>query len=129
MRELQVPHVEVQGRVESYNDRKQLKVDGIRPARGPVDPVRFLPRTDLDMRRLFARLAEIHQEISCPYLRQLIKSFLGDESFRRRFLIAPAAVQNHHAYVGGLLEHVVSLSEACLRLTFCLLYTSDAADE
>ncbi|MFC1708326.1 3'-5' exoribonuclease YhaM family protein, partial [Planctomycetota bacterium] len=113
---LRVDHVEVEGRVETYKDRKQCNLRRIAPVTEPVDPVRFLPRTDKDIRELFTQLGRIHKSITNPYLRQLVKSFLGDEEFRRSFLIAPAAVNNHHAYVGGLLEHVVSLSEACVRI-------------
>jgi 3'-5' exoribonuclease len=88
----------------------------IEPASGEIDPLQFLPKTPLDVRTLFNRLAQIHRDIDNPYLRRLIKGFLGDEGFRRRFLLAPAARNHHHPYLGGLLEHVVSLSEACCRV-------------
>ncbi|MHC4393919.1 MAG: 3'-5' exoribonuclease YhaM family protein [Planctomycetota bacterium] len=116
VKSLQVDYVDVEGRVELYNERKQASLTVLSPARGPVDPFQFLPRTGKDVRALFSRLGQMHRSIQCPYLRQLIKSFLGDEDFRRRFLVAPAAVNNHHAYLGGLLEHIVSLSDACSRM-------------
>jgi 3'-5' exoribonuclease len=50
-----------------------------------------------------------------PWIRRLVESFLEEPSFRDRFLEAPAAVTNHHAYLGGLIEHIVSLAESCLR--------------
>jgi len=113
---VKLTHVEVEGRTETYRDKLQVNLDVLRPARGPIDPLRFLPRTPHDIRALFRRLGEIHQSIRSPHIRALIRSFLADEGFRRRFLRAPAAVSHHHAYLGGLLEHIVSLSETCCRL-------------
>jgi 3'-5' exoribonuclease len=48
------------------------------------------------------------------HLRDLAECFLVDEAFMAKFTAAPAGVKNHHAYKGGLLEHVVSLMEVCL---------------
>jgi 3'-5' exoribonuclease len=50
------------------------------------------------------------------HLRALVECFLVDEAFVRDFCKAPAGIRNHHAYVGGLLEHVVRLLEAAERL-------------
>ena len=46
-----------------------------------------------------------------PHLRNLAECFLMDDEFMRKFTTAPAGIKNHHAYHGGLLEHVVSLME------------------
>jgi 3'-5' exoribonuclease len=113
---LRVDHVDVEGDIETYNDKRQCRIMRIEPTPGEVDPLQFLPKTPLDVRGLFNRLAQIHRDIKSPYLRRLIKGFLGDENFRRRFLLAPAARNHHHPYLGGLLEHVVSLTEACCRI-------------
>ena len=51
-----------------------------------------------------------------PHLRNLAECFLMDEEFMRKFCRAPAGVKNHHAYLGGLLEHVVGLMELVARL-------------
>ena len=51
-----------------------------------------------------------------PHLRNLAECFLLDEEFMRKFSQAPAGVKNHHAYHGGLLEHVVSLMELVVRV-------------
>ena len=50
-----------------------------------------------------------------PHLRNLAECFLMDEEFMGKFTRAPAGVKNHHAYLGGLLEHVVSLMEVVMR--------------
>ena len=53
--------------------------------------------------------------IKSPPLARLVKAFTDDEAFMDKFCRAPAAMKNHHAYKGGLLEHVVSLMELVLR--------------
>ena len=110
-----VDFVEAAGKVELYNDRKQAKFRGVAPALGAVDPRDFLPRTPRDVWVLLRRLQEIVASMRSAALRRLIASFLEDELFLARFLEAPAAVSNHHAYLGGLIEHIVSLTEACLK--------------
>jgi 3'-5' exoribonuclease len=107
--------VEATGEVQSFNDRKSARFVDVRPATGPVSVRDFLPRTDKNVRVLYARLCEILGSLRNPYVRRLIGTFLDEAAFRDRFLEAPAAVSNHHAYLGGLLEHVVSLSDACIR--------------
>lgn len=112
-----VDFVEAAGRIEVYNDRRQAKFRDVRPAeRALVDPRDFLPHTPHDVRRLLARLREIVASMRNAHLRRLIASFLDDERFLPRFLEAPAAVSNHHAYLGGLVEHIVSLAEAAIKL-------------
>ena len=61
--------------------------------------------------KLAQRLAEILRGLSDPALQNLAECFLMDEQFMEKFLRAPAGVKNHHAYHGGLVEHVVSLME------------------
>ncbi len=107
--------VDATGEVQTFNDRRSARFVDVRPATGPVNPRDFLPRTDKDVRALYQRLVQHIQSIQSPHVRRLIESFLEDRAFRERFLETPAAVTNHHAYLGGLLEHIVSLSEACVR--------------
>jgi hypothetical protein len=60
------------------------------------------------------RLAEILRTIRTPELRNLAECFLMDSEFMGKFTACPAGMKNHHAYKGGLLEHVVSLMELVL---------------
>jgi len=107
--------VEAWGEVQTFNDRRSARFIEVRPASGSFDVRSFLPRTPHDVRKLYARLLEILGLVKGPELRRLLLGFLEDPAFRERFLEAPAAVTNHHAYLGGLLEHIVSLSESCLK--------------
>jgi 3'-5' exoribonuclease len=76
----------------------------------------FLPHTEHDVSKLLERLRGMLRRISNPHLKALAECFLMDEDFLRDFTQAPAGVRNHHAYIGGLLEHVVTLLDAADRI-------------
>ncbi|MBL8799523.1 MAG: HD domain-containing protein, partial [Planctomycetia bacterium] len=76
----------------------------------------FLPHTEQDVSKLLERLRGILLKLSNPHLRALSECFLMDDEFLQGFCHAPAGIRNHHAYIGGLLEHVVTLLEAAERL-------------
>ena len=103
-------YVKVQGRVESYRGKLQLAIERIRRAElSEVDTEDYLPQTKLDVEALFAKLKEYGEGIANPFLQRLVRSVLEDPGVAPRFKRAPAAKMMHHAYLGGLLEHVVSL--------------------
>jgi len=62
---------------------------------------------------LRAKLEELLLGIEQPHIRRIAKAFLEDNEFMANFCAAPAGVKHHHAYSGGLLEHVVQLMEVC----------------
>jgi 3'-5' exoribonuclease len=74
-----------------------------------VDPSDFLPQTSRDIEGMFDRLSKITDSIKTEYLKRLVEAFWKDEAFVRKFKTAPAAKKMHHAYIGGLLEHTVSM--------------------
>jgi 3'-5' exoribonuclease len=74
----------------------------------------FITLQTADVERMRDRLVEILANIETPPLQRLVKAFVDDESFLEKFCQAPAGMKNHHAYRGGLLEHVVSLMELVL---------------
>jgi 3'-5' exoribonuclease len=74
-----------------------------------IEPEDFLPQSTQNVAKLSARLRELLFSMTNPHLRALVECFLIDEDFVRKFTTAPAGIKNHHAYHGGLLEHVVSL--------------------
>lgn len=80
----------------------------------------FMPRTEHDVSKLFERLRGILLKVGNMHLRALVECFLMDEEFVAGFCKVPAGVRNHHAYIGGLLEHVVTLLDGAERL--CPLY-------
>jgi len=82
-----------------------------------VDPEEFLPQSSQNVAKLMARLREILLAMSNPHLRGLVECFLIDDVFVRKFTTAPAGIKNHHAYQGGLVEHVVTLLNLADRIT------------
>ena len=93
----------------------QLIANSIRRARpDEVDETDFLILRSDEIDRMATRLAEILRTIKTPELRNLAECFLMDTEFMAKFTTAPAGMKNHHAYQGGLLEHVVSLMELVL---------------
>lgn len=79
----------------------------------------FTPLGAVDVDKLMVRLAEILRQIADPSLRSLAECFLMDESLLGKLSRAPAGIKHHHAYRGGLLEHVVNLMEVVLRIAPC----------
>jgi 3'-5' exoribonuclease len=81
-----------------------------------VDLADFLPHTPCDVNKLLDHLRATLMKLSNHHLRALAECFLMDEEFMRDFSQAPAGIRNHHAYLGGLIEHVVSLMEVADRI-------------
>jgi 3'-5' exoribonuclease len=102
--------VKVQARVEIYKNRPQLSVMQVRLAKPEeIDLADFLRQTKADVAKLYAQLLEYATSISNPWLKRLTAGTLNDPAIAARYKRAPAAKVMHHAYLGGLLEHVVSL--------------------
>jgi len=102
--------IKVQARVELYRNRPQLAVMQVRLAKPEeIDIADFLPATKADVAKLYSQLLEFAASISNPYLKKLVASILDDPSIAAKYKRAPAAKVMHHAYLGGLLEHVISL--------------------
>jgi 3'-5' exoribonuclease len=102
--------VKVQGRVELYRNRPQLAVQQVRLAKPEeIDLADYLPHTTADVEKMFAELRGYAESISNPWLKQLVLGMIGDPEIARCYKRAPAAKVMHHAYLGGLLEHVISL--------------------
>jgi 3'-5' exoribonuclease len=74
-----------------------------------LDPSDFLPTTRRNVENMFERLLRITDSIETTHLRKLIEAFWNDNELVRRFKTAPAAKKMHHAYIGGLLEHTLSM--------------------
>lgn len=102
--------VKVQGRVELYRNRPQLAVMQVRLAKPEeIDLADFLPQTKADVGKLYEQLLSFAGAITNPWLKKLCLGFVNDPSIAARYKRAPAAKVMHHAYLGGLLEHVISL--------------------
>jgi len=102
--------VKVRGSVSRYDDRMQVKVDQLRKAiKGEAEKMDMLPATSQDVEELWRQLEASVESLTNPDLMRLLKALLADPSIAQAYREAPAARQLHHAWLGGLLEHVVSL--------------------
>jgi 3'-5' exoribonuclease len=105
-------YLRVQGVTQFYNGTLQIIASRIeRLASESIDESDFATLSSADIDRLAARLSEMLRSVADQHLRGLAECFLVDESIMENFVNAPAGVKNHHAYRGGLLEHVVNLME------------------
>jgi len=102
--------VKIRGTYSPFNDKPQLKVDKLRVAKpDEIDKADYLPATTYDVPTLWAELEGFVASFTEPHLKLLVETLLNDERIGGKYREAPAAKQLHHAWLGGLLEHVVSL--------------------
>ncbi len=102
--------IKVQARVEIYRNRPQLSLQQVRLAKPEeVDLADFLPQTKADVGKLYSQLLEYAESIGNPWLKKLVAGIISDPGIAAKFKRAPAAKVMHHAYLGGLLEHVIGL--------------------
>jgi 3'-5' exoribonuclease len=106
--------VKVKGVIHKYNGRWQLTVHKMRKLGDTeIDYSDYIPKTSKDVDQLWRTLCDYIESIETPCLKTLLKEFLADESIVAAYKTAPAAKTLHHAFVGGLLDHVVSLFTVC----------------
>lgn len=106
--------VRVEGNTQLFQGAMQLIVTGIHKARPEeVDENDFMPITPAEIDKLTDRLKQHLRSLQDPALKNLADCFLLDAAFIQKFRRCPAGVKNHHAYVGGLLHHVVQLMDLC----------------
>ena len=103
--------VHVIGGVSDYRGTLQVVIKIMEPFPSDrIDPSDFLPQTSRDIEGMFKRLVKRMDSITTDYLKALIDAFFKDKEFVNKFKTAPAAKKMHHAYIGGLLEHTLSMT-------------------
>jgi 3'-5' exoribonuclease len=105
------------GKVQLFQGSLQVilnTIDRVEPQK--VELTDFLPHTEQSIPKLMDRLRGYLLRLNNLHLRALAECYLMDDAFMRGFTTCPAGVKLHHAYVGGLLEHVVSMMDAADRL-------------
>jgi len=102
--------IEIEGHVEVYRGAVQLRVRRVvRRATDGVDLTDYLPCSARDPNQMYAELLGRAGRLAEGPLRALVLAVLEDPEIAERFRLAPAAMSYHHAFLGGLLEHVTSL--------------------
>lgn len=108
-------YVRIEGSTQLFQGTIQLIATGIRKVSpNEVNPDDFMILDSKEIDGYVVKLGSLLRKLRDPHLLNLAECFLMDDDFMRKFSRAPAGVKNHHAYIGGLLEHVVNLMEVCL---------------
>lgn len=108
-------YIEVVGEVNSFMGSLQVNVKRVRLCReGEYEPANYLPVSEKSVDGMFDELLGIIGSIQNTYLKQLLESFfVQDQSFAKAFQKSSAAKAVHHGFVGGLLEHTLSVTKLC----------------
>jgi 3'-5' exoribonuclease len=106
--------IKVKGLINKYKNRFQLTIHKLRRlGESEVDFADYLPKTTKDIGELWRTLAGFVATFKDPHLKALVEAFMADPEISEAYRNAPAAKTLHHAFIGGLLEHVVSLCQSC----------------
>ena len=104
--------VQLTGTVQSYRDTLQLRIDGITPVpQQEIEVGHFYPASPRNIEQMANELQNLVQSVSNPFLKKLLTYFFKKGDCWLQFQEAPAAKGIHHAYIGGLLEHSLSVAQ------------------
>ena len=108
-------YVDIVADVTSFQGQIQLNVKRARKVReGEYNPADYLPVSKKDIEKMYQELLEYVNKVTNPYLSALLKDlFVNDQEFVRAFKFNSAAKTVHHGFVGGLLEHTLSVTKLC----------------
>ncbi len=108
-------YIEVYGDVNNFQGSLQINVKRIRVCKEEeYNPADYLPVSSKDMDTMFNDLLDFIKSIQNTYLRQLLEAFfVQDKNFVKKFRYSSAAKTVHHGFVGGLLEHTLSVTKLC----------------
>ncbi len=106
--------VKISGQVNEYNGTLQLNLQSVhRIDEAGIDPTDFLPSSKRNPEEMMAELTAYIGKVKDPHFRKLLKMIFQNQELKEKLMKAPAAKAMHHAFLGGLLEHILSLSRLC----------------
>ena len=106
--------LKVKGLINKYKNRFQLTIHKLRRlGDAEIDYSDYLPKTTKNVDELWQVLIDFVDTFQNPHLKSLLRAFMDDPHVAYAYRNAPAAKTLHHAYIGGLLDHVVSLFRSC----------------
>jgi len=106
--------LKIKGLVNKYKNRFQLTIHKLRKlGESEIEFSDYLPKTTKNIDELWQTLAGFVASFQNPHLKSLLQAFMSDPEIAAAYRNAPAAKTLHHAYIGGLLDHVVSLFRSC----------------
>ena len=108
-------YINVMGDITSFQGNLQLNIKRVRKVQeGEYEPKDYLPVSTRDVDEMYGELLALITSIKQPYLKKLLESFfVEDKDFEKRFKFHSAAKTVHHGFVGGLLEHTLSVAKHC----------------
>ena len=114
-------YIEVYGEVNNFQGALQVNVKRIRVCKeGEYDPGDYLPVSSKDPEAMYKELLNLISSLENPYIKQLLQAFFVDDgAFIKSFRMSSAAKTMHHGFVGGLLEHTLSVTKLCDYLCGC----------
>ncbi len=106
--------IKVKGLLHKYNGRWQMTIHKIRKmGESEIDYADYLPKTSKNVDQLWKTVGDYVDSFQNAWLKSLLHEFMSDEALVTAYKNAPAAKTLHHAFIGGLLDHVVSLFTMC----------------
>jgi len=106
--------LKIKGLVNKYKNRFQLTIHKLRKlGETEIEFSDYLPKTTKNVDELWQTLTDFVASFQNSHLRSLVQAFMSDPEIAAAYRSAPAAKTLHHAYIGGLLDHVVSLFRSC----------------
>lgn len=108
-------YIRVDAQVTSFNGALQLNVKRVRIAdEGEFDPMDYMPCSGKNIEGMYRELVDMINSIKNEYLKKLLESyFVEDKVFIEKFKRHSAAKSIHHGFIGGLLEHTLSVARIC----------------
>lgn len=107
-------YVQVEGNVTVFNNANQLNIHRIQVASdGQYDPADYFPVSEKDIDEMKEDLLKLIRSVNNPYLQKLLASYFEDPVFMKAFSRHSAARSVHHGFIGGLLEHSLSVATIC----------------
>jgi len=107
-------YIKVKGLINKYKNRFQLTIHKLRRlGDSEIEFADYLPKTTKEIGELWQTLSGFVESFENHHLKALVQAFMADSEIAEAYRNAPAAKTLHHAYIGGLLDHVVSLFKSC----------------
>jgi 3'-5' exoribonuclease len=108
-------YIDITGEVTTFNGTRQLNIKGVRVAdEGEYIPSDYLPSSTKNIDAMYDELLKLADSVGNKYLNLLLKAFfVEDKEFINKFKKHSAAKTIHHSFIGGLLEHTLSVTNMC----------------
>lgn len=107
--------IKIDAVAQIFNNDIQLNVKRIRKSQeGEYDPTDYIPSTDKDIKEMWGQLTAYIDTMKNPFIKELLERiFLKNGFITKAFPLHSAAKSVHHGYLGGLLEHTLSVTQIC----------------